>query len=144
MQYELDTMGWSHVSLADAALGVGAGYVVPILAERMLGQYSGSQPWVSEYRPQLAAAVGLGACALLYFWRGFGPAVIGGMMALAYGLRATIEGYLASSPAVEGARRLGGIVATAPRLLPAANRNQGLRGVVATQAKNPSFQGAAF
>lgn len=141
MQYEMDTSGWSHVSLMDAGLGVAAGFAVPIVAETVMAKISNLPPWMGSYRPQLAAAVGLAASVPLYFWRGFGPAVIGGMMSIAYGLADLISDYLGDSSATAGIRasRAMGVISASPRRrLSGGNRLSGIR------AQSPQFQGTSF
>jgi len=145
MQYRIDTTGWSHVSLMDAALGAGVGFGVPVLADHLMASMSAPPAWMSEYRPQLAAVSGLAAAIPLYFWRGFGPAVIAGMVSIAYGLNDLIQDYLAAAP-VQGiqASRAMGVLSASPvqaqRRLPANQAQKRFAGVRAV----PTFQGVTF
>jgi hypothetical protein len=149
MQYQLDTSGFSHVSLLDAALGIGTGMLAPMLAEAGLSRLSNPPAWVTQYQPQLAACAGLAVSVPLYFWRGFAPAVIGGMLSIAYGLNDLIQDYLAAGGAsVAGIRasRAMGVIQASPqtRVRKQLGARRGLAGVRGGLGRAQAFQGTTF
>jgi hypothetical protein len=155
-QKKLDMSGTSRMSLLDAALGIGAGLVVPFAAGKAIDKWvKPNEPthWSHEYALQLAAGVGIITAIPIYYFRGLGPALIAGGCALTYGLAPWVSSWLDSlgtgSGATEGAlasrAALGRLQAARQRAMgrlgaPPSGRQQAQAG----GALAGDFQGTAF
>ena len=85
-QRKFNTSGTSYLSLADAGLGAAAGFLVPVVANRLIEAWTDRPAFVTENRKMVAAAVGIVVAVPVYMWRGLAPAIIAASMALLYGV----------------------------------------------------------
>lgn len=107
-QKKLVLSGNSQVSVVDAALGVGAGLLVPFITDRLVDKWAaeksagadataeqikGYQSW-DEYSSPIGAAVGLVAAIPIGMLKGLGPAIITAVSAITYGGMKMVSAYL--------------------------------------------------
>lgn len=85
-QRKFSTSGTSYLSLADAGLGAAAGFLVPVIASKVLDAWTTRPAFVTENQRMVAAAVGVAVAIPVYYWRGLAPAIIAAAMALVYGV----------------------------------------------------------
>lgn len=111
-QRNFDMSGTSRLSLADAGLGAAAGFLVPVITEKLISQYAGTNEFLADdtNKRMVAAASGLVVAIPLYYWRGFAPALVAAAIALVYGAGSYVADWvnqLGSSAAPQQMGRLG-------------------------------------
>lgn len=110
-QRNFDMSGTSRLSLADAGLGAAAGFLVPVITNRVIEIYGSTNEFLADAnnRKMVAAAAGLVVAVPLYYWRGFAPALVAAAIALVYGASSYVTDWVTQigGPGEMGQGRLG-------------------------------------
>lgn len=107
-QRNVDVSGTSRLSLADVGLGAAAGFLVPVVTNRVLELYGSSSTFLSDSsnRQMVSAAMGIVVAIPVYFWRGMAPAIVAAAIALVYGVGGYVSDWVnqigTSTPAALG------------------------------------------
>jgi hypothetical protein len=148
-QRNFDMSGTSRLSLADAGLGAAAGFLVPVIANRVLDLYATTTITDSANRRLAAAATGIVVAIPLYYWRGMAPALVAAALALVYGASGYVTDWVNTlGTSTEGARRLGsgrsvGLLQQASRQVGALQQVGGRGQPARRRARSFEFQGTA-
>lgn len=150
IQKNFDVSGTSRLSLADAGLGAAAGFLVPVIANRLIASYGSSVEFLSDEqnRQMVSAAAGIVVAIPLYFWRGMAPAMVAAVTAILYGVGGYVTDWVTqigagtttnttTTPAFGRGRSVG--------LLQQASRQVGaVRQAVPTQAMSRPYRSMEF
>jgi len=99
-QRNFDMSGTSRLSLADAGLGAAAGFLVPVITEKLIAEYATTTEFFTnaesgaKNKRLVAAAAGIAVAIPLYYWRGFAPALVAAAIALVYGAGSYVQGWV--------------------------------------------------
>jgi len=86
--------GTSTTSVADAAVGIGAGYGVPMVADVALQHISSPPTWLAGKERYFAAGIGALASVGAMYWRGVGAGVIGLVSAVGYAVQPKLQALI--------------------------------------------------
>jgi hypothetical protein len=121
-QRNFDMSGTSRLSLADAGLGAAAGFLVPVITEKLITQYAGTNEFLADAsnKRMVAAAAGIVVAIPLFYWRGMAPALVAAAIALVYGVGGYIQNWVTGlgaegAPAQLGRGRSVGLLQQAAR-----------------------------
>lgn len=151
-QKNFDMSGTSRLSLADAGLGAAAGFLVPVITNKLLSSYASGVAFLAEdaNRQMVSAAAGILVAVPIYFWRGMAPAMVAAVTAILYGVGGYLTEWVSqiggttttTAPAELGRGRSVGLLQQASRQVGAV-RQAGPSRVAARPYRSMEFAGTA-